>query len=317
MRPIPRRMAPKPKAPTTNAEARYRIQVVSEATGVSAATLRAWERRYGVPAPSRTEAAYRLYSDHDVEAVRQMSGHVAAGMSAAEAAKVVLAAERVPEMPGSRPDVSRAVRSIVDRVVAGDAAGLQREIAHALTLGPAASIFEDVVAPVQREIGERWHAGQLSVGQEHWVTVSLESAVRALHQVVQPIEAEASVVLACFEAEEHTLPLYGVAIRLASWGYRTIVLGARTPPDALASIRRSLHPSLIGLSVSIPPPAKHAKALISAYADACGPVPWVVGGLAVRPLAAAIERAGGIALVGHEFASFKRHIEHAVGRRVR
>ncbi|WP_434422398.1 MerR family transcriptional regulator [Nannocystis pusilla] len=47
---------------------RYRIQSVAEMTGVSAATLRAWERRYGLPAPRRSSSAYRLYSDRDVRA---------------------------------------------------------------------------------------------------------------------------------------------------------------------------------------------------------------------------------------------------------
>ena len=50
---------------------RYRIQSVAEMTGVSAATLRAWERRYGVPTPSRTASAYRLYGDEDVALVAQ------------------------------------------------------------------------------------------------------------------------------------------------------------------------------------------------------------------------------------------------------
>src|SRR5690606_34905007 len=51
---------------------RYRIQSVAEMTGVSAATLRAWERRYGVPTPRRSHAAYRLYSDQDVAIIRRV-----------------------------------------------------------------------------------------------------------------------------------------------------------------------------------------------------------------------------------------------------
>jgi len=51
---------------------RYRIQAVADMTGIPAATLRAWERRYGVPAPARTDASYRLYSEGDVELVRKL-----------------------------------------------------------------------------------------------------------------------------------------------------------------------------------------------------------------------------------------------------
>ena len=50
--------------------ARYRIQAVSEMTGIPSATLRAWERRYGVPNPSRTNSSYRLYSHDDVAKIK-------------------------------------------------------------------------------------------------------------------------------------------------------------------------------------------------------------------------------------------------------
>ena len=53
-----------------NTEPRYRINAVAEMTGVPAPTLRAWERRYGIPRPGRSESSYRLYSDADVAEVR-------------------------------------------------------------------------------------------------------------------------------------------------------------------------------------------------------------------------------------------------------
>ena len=51
---------------------KYRIHTVAEMTGVPAATLRAWERRYGVPVPARTSSAYRVYSDADIALIRRV-----------------------------------------------------------------------------------------------------------------------------------------------------------------------------------------------------------------------------------------------------
>ena len=68
---------------------RYRIRAVADLTGVSTATLRAWERRYGVPTPSRTASAYRLYGDDDVALVSQMRDLVESGVAPAEAARVL------------------------------------------------------------------------------------------------------------------------------------------------------------------------------------------------------------------------------------
>ena len=50
----------------------YRIRTVASLTGISPTTLRAWERRYGLPAPRRSSSAYRLYSDRDVERIRRV-----------------------------------------------------------------------------------------------------------------------------------------------------------------------------------------------------------------------------------------------------
>lgn len=68
---------------------RYRINVVSEQTGVPEATLRAWERRYQVPKPERTPSGYRIYSRDDVAQVQQIRALCEQGMSPAEAAKQV------------------------------------------------------------------------------------------------------------------------------------------------------------------------------------------------------------------------------------
>ena len=67
-------------------EPTYRIHTVAEMTGVNPVTLRAWERRYGVPQPIRTPSAYRLYSDHDVQQIRRMLQLSESGLAASEAA---------------------------------------------------------------------------------------------------------------------------------------------------------------------------------------------------------------------------------------
>ena len=64
----------------------YRVGELSRRTGVSAQLLRAWERRYGLLRPARSPGGLRLYSDADLERVRAMQQHLAAGVAAAEAA---------------------------------------------------------------------------------------------------------------------------------------------------------------------------------------------------------------------------------------
>src|SRR4051794_27106093 len=68
-----------------------RIGELSRRVGVSDHLLRAWETRYGLLHPSRSSGGYRLYSEADADRIRRMKEHLAAGLSAAEAAHAVLA----------------------------------------------------------------------------------------------------------------------------------------------------------------------------------------------------------------------------------
>ena len=48
----------------------YNLKAVMQEVGLSAATLRAWELRYGVPKPQRTAGGHRLYSRQDIEMLK-------------------------------------------------------------------------------------------------------------------------------------------------------------------------------------------------------------------------------------------------------
>ena len=63
----------------------YNIKAVVEATGLPAATLRAWERRYGALMPSRTESGYRLYSESDIATLRWLKARIGEGLSISQA----------------------------------------------------------------------------------------------------------------------------------------------------------------------------------------------------------------------------------------
>ncbi len=82
----------------------YRIAAVAELTGVPETTLRAWERRYGIPRPDRTASGYRLYDADDIGRVREMRRLCSEGIAAAEAAKILLADDAPsPELPDVGP----------------------------------------------------------------------------------------------------------------------------------------------------------------------------------------------------------------------
>jgi DNA-binding transcriptional MerR regulator/methylmalonyl-CoA mutase cobalamin-binding subunit len=275
---------------------RYRIQAVSSMTGVPAATLRAWERRYGVPTPARTTSSYRLYSDRDVELVRKLRDMCARGIAPAEAAKLVLASDVAenPAEPGAVDAYAAYRKRIITAVESFDAQTLEAEARSTMLLGSASTIFDKIIVPIMREVGERWHRGEMSIGQEHLTTEVLGNLARDLLRLVQPSDPLRTALLACFTDETHVLPLYVVGFHFAQGGFRSTVLGARTPPEEIARAIGDTSPSVVALSITMPLDEGRAEEMIGAYASACGELPWVVGGLAANDHAGAIERHGGL-----------------------
>jgi methanogenic corrinoid protein MtbC1 len=246
---------------------------------------------------------------------------VKGGMAAAEAARTVLSeASRVPvPESGVHEDddpFGDAADRIVDAVVRFDPEGLDREVNRALGLGSAVAIFENTLAPAMREIGNLWHEGTLTVAQEHLASNLIGGTVLHLLRLAQPVGQARRAVLACFADEDHTLGLYGIGLRFASWSFRTLLLGARTPPAAIARVVDSLDPDVVALSATLVPPAANARELIDAYADACRSTVWVVGGGGAQAMRPWIEARGGIA-AGEDPLEVRKVIERALRLRKR
>ncbi|MEM7159937.1 MAG: MerR family transcriptional regulator [Myxococcota bacterium] len=296
-------------------QGKYRINAVSEMTGIPSATLRAWERRYGVPEPRRTESSYRVYSDSDVELICRVRDLGEQGMAPSEAAKLVLAdlerQRNAAPANGADPYVG-ATQAIVHGVEVFDPEQVHSAVRHALVMGPATTVFDRVFRPAMREIGQRWHDGTFSVGQEHMATQIVEGATISMLNLVQQEDADKSAVVACFADDTHSLPVLGFALHMATWGFRVVRLGTRTPPAAIRQSIEQLSPTVVGLSVTVTPPPHRARELVEEYASACRNTPWVVGGAAAADLRPLIEQHGGQVIEGYSPREIRRAIETTI-----
>ncbi len=300
--------APSPAPAAPAAAGPFRIHAVAEMTGIPEPTLRAWERRYGIPAPERTASGYRLYSLEEVEQVRAMRTACDGGMSAAEAARWVReqaaqggASDGKAVVPGADPFES-AQATLLDAIERFDEEALEACLRQMMFMGHSTTVFDQIVSPTLREVGTRWHEGEMSIAQEHFATQRLGKFTRDLMQLASSSNAASKVVLGAFADDEHEVGLLGLGLRLSTWGFRPIFLGAKTPPGAIRNAVESVAPGLVALSVTLTPERARARELIDDYANACGDVPWLVGGAGVRPLAKLIEEHGGLVDPGEPVA---------------
>lgn len=66
-------------------EPMYNLKAVVQHTGIPAASLRAWEKRYGIPAPIRKPNGHRVYTRSEVEKLQRIKALMAQGMTISQA----------------------------------------------------------------------------------------------------------------------------------------------------------------------------------------------------------------------------------------
>ncbi len=295
-------MAPPSRVPS---EPLLRIHAVADLTGVPEPTLRAWERRYGIPSPVRTASGYRLYGPREIGEVREMRRLCEGGFAAAEAANLVRAKAEAavaiaepaaaPPAPTFPTDAyAAAVEALLDAVARFDDDALDETLRRVMFLGTPLMVLERVLRPALHSIGTMWEKGEISVAQEHLASHRIGTFMRESLRFSPGANAQDRVLLACFADDDHELGMVGVAMRLSEWGLRPVILGARTPPSAIAAAVNALSPRLVALSITIAPPEERLRELCRDYAHACGSVPWLVGGAAASSVAAHVEGNGGV-----------------------
>lgn len=214
----------------------YRIGELARRSGVTPDLLRAWEKRYGLLRPTRTEGGFRLYGEDDAARVERMQAGLAGGLSAAESARAAL-------VDDARED------DLLDALLALDEERAQVVLDGLLGRLTDEAVLQSHVLPALREIGERWARGEASIAQEHFAANLIRGRVLALarrwDQGVGP-----RALLACAAGELHDLPLIVFGLALHRRGWRILYLGSDTPFAVTAAIAAAQEPDLVVLSSS-------------------------------------------------------------------
>jgi MerR family transcriptional regulator, light-induced transcriptional regulator len=230
-----------------------RIGELSRRTGVSPELLRAWERRYALLRPQRTDGGFRLYSHDDLHRVEAMRAHLARGVSAAQAAALAAAEEELAGDPAttslsghldSAPaDVGAALQGALDAL---DDTGAQAAFDDLLARYGVDSILRDVVLPYLQELGQRWATGAASVAQEHFASALLRGRLLGLARGWDQGSGPRAL-LACAPGERHDLSLIVFGLALRRHGWRITYLGADTPLQTIAETAAALDSDIIVL----------------------------------------------------------------------
>jgi DNA-binding transcriptional MerR regulator len=228
--------------------AMVRIGELSRRLGVSAHVLRAWERRYGVLTPARSEGGYRLYSEADERRVRAMQRHLARGLSAAEAARAALReAPEPPQRPAVPSGLSAAGEALGAALEGFDEPSAQVLLDRLLADYTPETVLRDVLLPLLHDLGTRWERAEITVAQEHFASHVLRGRVTALSRGWGRGRGP-TALLACAPGELHDIALLMYGVVLYRNGWRVAYLGAATPMPELLRVAAEAPPELVTLS---------------------------------------------------------------------
>jgi DNA-binding transcriptional MerR regulator len=271
------------------------MRTVAALTGVNPITLRAWERRYGLVRPLRTDKGHRLYTHEHVEQIRRVLALAERGVPIGRM-REVLASER-PRQPdaGVRGPWAIYVERMAAATTRFDEAELDRIYDEALSLQPIDRITSALLLPLLARLGERWKNMPGGIAEEHFFSTYLRSKVGARLQHRMRYAIGPRLMTACGPGEQHEIGLLLLALEAQSAGMRPVVLGADTPLPEIAHACRSSASDAIVLSMSIEPPAGLIENELAALARDSR-VPVFVGGATAVTHKHAISRAGAVAL---------------------
>ena len=220
----------------------YTIKRAAEITGVPAATLRAWERRYEVIQPERTDSGYRLYDDESVGRIRAMAELVADGWSAGTAAAEVTRRREEPAQPGvvtavpttppTPENLAASTRELLDAAAATDPGSVARVLDERFGSADFEAVVDDWLLPTLEQVGNAWADGRITVAGEHLVAHAVLRRLAAAYDAAGSHPDGPAVVIGLPAGAHHELGVFAFAVALRRLGARTVYLGPDLPTPA-------------------------------------------------------------------------------------
>lgn len=240
------------------------MKAVVQETGLKPDTIRAWERRYNLPQPDRTEGRHRLYSRRDIDTLKWLIDRQDEGLSISHAVDLwnrLLAEGKDPFIERTKRAISPAGTSAqpvitsgmtmthlreswVEACLAFDEHVAEAALTQAFALYSPENVCYELLQKGLAEVGRGWYEGTTTVQQEHFASAL---ALRRLEALVaaapRPTRSE-RILIGCPPQEEHTFVPLLFTLLLKRRGWDVIYLGANVPVDRLETTINTTRPEI-------------------------------------------------------------------------
>lgn len=238
-------------------EPTFNLKAVVQETGLKADTLRAWERRYGLPAPERTEGGHRLYSQQDIDTLKWLISRQQEGLSISRAVDMwrKLEADGQPPIEESVPSqstptttpafsevdtISELRQTWVAACLSFNEQQAEQILAQAFALHSVKLVCFELIQKGLADIGQGWFEGKVTVQQEHFASGLVMRWLEAMLAATPAPTQAGRVVIGCSATEDHTLTALMLALLLRRHNREVVYLGANVPTERIETIKANL-----------------------------------------------------------------------------
>jgi MerR family transcriptional regulator, light-induced transcriptional regulator len=248
----------------------YTIKRVSEMVGVPVATLRAWQRRYGVVTPARSSSGYRLYRREDIAVLRRMQALVVSGWSPKEASQAAVAGQargaaqpidlRQDERLSKPAPSGKTAVDLVAAAAALDPVAISRLLDERFAAISFEQLVDGWLLPELERLGIAWATGEVSVAGEHMVAAAIQRRLNAAFDAAgRNGEGFPRLLTGLPSGCRHELGILSFATAARRQGMGVIYMGTDLPlADWMSAVARQRPDAVV---IAIPTPSDVAPAV--------------------------------------------------------
>ncbi len=239
----------------------FNLKAVVRETGLKPDTLRAWERRYGLPSPQRTGGGHRLYSQREIDVLKWLVARQHEGLSISRAAELwrrldaggedplrMSAYRRLAGPPSANvidgAQIVELGQAWLAAVLAFDEASAERILAQAFAIYPTEDVCSQVLQAGLARIGDGWYQGSVTSQQEHFASSLATRKLEALSAAAPLPTRPDRLLVGCPPEEWHTFAPLLVRMLLQRRGWPVTYLGASVPIDRVREAVQQTRPAL-------------------------------------------------------------------------
>lgn len=230
----------------------YSIDAVARMTGISAFTLRNWEKRYEFLKPKRLENGFRAYDEQHVDLLRKVSALLRLGARIGDLADTIRKGRSLPEVrtPVLAPEVQARAQELLEALLKFDLARAEKTHSALQAEFAAAQMLEMIYAPLLAQMGNSLNSGEASISQHHFVSSFIR--LRVAPYLTAPAQGSddgaRKVLCASSSGEHHDGGLMLMTAHLKLRGWSTYYLGSSLPVEEVRAAAHLIRPRIVCLS---------------------------------------------------------------------